>query len=228
VGDPAAKEDLEAFRDRVKERLKELGLSARSVEEDMDLTRGTLTRIYGGRKTLDVEMLARLAFRLQVDPLILVGDTGLEVLVPSLASLPPPQPGPEPSDSGVDVLQPPEGLDDLVALTLPQYLTAPALQPREVPPPVPASKVALPLTFGAPDEPPATEEQPAVPPVRWAPDPMADERDWRLPFAQSCLLTFLIGGLVGYATAPDGPVFPDREDTLSGVVVESFLFVDEP
>jgi len=51
----------ELLKQRVKGRLAELGRSQRSVEDALDLSKGTVSRIFSGRKKLDDTLVASLA-----------------------------------------------------------------------------------------------------------------------------------------------------------------------
>ena len=239
------KVDREVFRERVKVEIKNLGVSARAIEEDLGLSKGSLSRIYGGRKNLDPDLLGRLAFRLSVDPLLLVGGTGLAHLVPPIMGDPIAPPNPigqsehdppcfetiatDPGGSQRDEVEISESA--LVALTMPQFLTAPVAGERKATPAPPAysDRHPLPMTFSPAEEEPAAEPLPkGAPPVRWVSGRPEPRYGWVLPMSQAILLAFLTGGLVGYATASNPPVLVDDADPLSDVVVESFLHAEDP
>lgn len=82
---PSAK-DRAIFAKRVKSRIKESGLSGRKVEDRINMARGTLSKLYGGRIALSAETLREIACALDVGPEVLVAGTAfahLLLLAPS-------------------------------------------------------------------------------------------------------------------------------------------------
>lgn len=73
--------DREVFRDRVKGAISRAGTSGRAVEEALDLVKGTLTRLYNGRRQPDESLVRRLGEHLGIPPEDLVEGTGFGVLL---------------------------------------------------------------------------------------------------------------------------------------------------
>ncbi|MEQ1507606.1 MAG: helix-turn-helix transcriptional regulator [Myxococcota bacterium] len=67
--------DRELLRERVRARLDETGRTQRQIETDCGWSSGTLTRVFGGRKTIDTEFLTALAGAVGVDVPTLVSGT---------------------------------------------------------------------------------------------------------------------------------------------------------
>jgi outer membrane biosynthesis protein TonB len=64
--------DLRSLRDRMKVALRQVGKTGREVEEAAGLSSGSLTRIYGGRRKLDFDLLCALAAEVEAEPLSLL------------------------------------------------------------------------------------------------------------------------------------------------------------
>jgi transcriptional regulator with XRE-family HTH domain len=83
------------FRDRVKKGLAAAGLTQKALEGQVGLKPGTLTRVFGGKKQLDEEILQALAAGLGASPEALVEGTAWTTLVASPSE-------PEPATRGED------------------------------------------------------------------------------------------------------------------------------
>lgn len=100
--------DREIFKDRLKARLDEAGLSQAAMEKRIGASSGTFTRVFGGRKALTWEVLRDTSRELGIAPSALVEGTTLAALLPAHegppplptteialeAKLPPPEPVP--------------------------------------------------------------------------------------------------------------------------------------
>lgn len=73
--------DRDTLRDRLKDAIARAGTTARAVEESLDLSRGTISRLYNGRRLLDSELLNQIASELGVVPDPLVAGTAFEELL---------------------------------------------------------------------------------------------------------------------------------------------------
>ena len=74
--------DRNLFRDRFKAAIKAAGSTAKGIEVELDLPKGTFLKIYKGLAPLTVEILESAAQKLGVEAAILVADTGFSTLIP--------------------------------------------------------------------------------------------------------------------------------------------------
>lgn len=95
----ATNEDREQLRERVRAILDRTGASQKSVETACEWSSGTLTRVFGGRKAVDAELITTLAKALDTDPHTLVDGTGFAALLAE--GSPPRSPDPEPAEPAV-------------------------------------------------------------------------------------------------------------------------------
>jgi transcriptional regulator with XRE-family HTH domain len=86
MAESLSSEDRELLRERVRGRLEATDRTQRQVEEELGWSSGTLTRVFGGRKQLDAEMLGQLAERLGIPAASLVEGTALSAEAPEPAT----------------------------------------------------------------------------------------------------------------------------------------------
>ncbi len=139
------KRDRDKLRKRVKAALD--GRTQRELETELELSSGTLTRVFGGRRQVDAELLTAMAQGLGMEPIALVKGTKFAELLQEPESELPPEPGAEPE---------PE----------------PAPEPEPEPEPGPTVvDEALPPPVAAAPEPPDTDRTIPVPDPEPAPPP---------------------------------------------------------
>jgi len=138
----------EAFRDRVKQALGEAGLTQKAFEQQVGIKSGTLTRVFGGKKQLDVELLEAIAGGLDLAPEVLVSGTPWTSLLAGadpeasedaapVAEVSPELPEAEPADDGAEASAPQGAPDEATAAPEPEAAAAPEPEAAEEPEPAP-------------------------------------------------------------------------------------------
>ena len=173
--------DLRSLRDRMKVALRQAGKTGREVEEAAGLSSGSLTRIYGGRRKLDFELLCALAAEVDADPLSLLTKGAQKVFAGEIeawqartaADEPKPGPGSPPEPVPAPEAAPePKRASKPTPTPKPKPAPTPDPKPEAKPAPAPEAKPAA-----APEAKPAAapEAKPAPSP---APQPAPTPEPW--------------------------------------------------
>ena len=160
------------FRERIKKALAEAGMTQKALEIQVGLKSGSMTRIYGGRKQPDAELIVALGAALNIAPEKLASGTPWKALledapvveaVPEAEPDPEPEAAPEPEPEAAPEPEPeapPESEPEPEVEPEPEAEPEPETEPESAAEPEPEIVAEEPETLNAEPQPEPTESGP--------------------------------------------------------------------